>query len=400
VRLAHAVSKAGIGGGCKASPLAESLRAEIARRGAVSFARFMALALYHEEFGYYRAGRRPGRGGDFVTSVSVGSAFGELLAIRFGRWLAGLPGSGTLRLVEAGAHDGRLALDILAWFSRCEPALWARLEYGIVEPAGDFERWQRETLAPFAEKVQWHRGWEAVPAAGVRGVIFANELLDAMPVHRLGWDAPRQRWFEWGVGSSDEGFRWVRPDPGWAPPGPSEGWLDPSELNRGWPFLPGGEESSAVLPDGFALELCPAAWGWWQAAARALGEGRLMTLDYGLEAAELFAPGRREGTLRAYSGHQAQPSVLDCPGEQDITAHVNFSALRRLGEAAGLETEEWTSQERFLGRALAWEEERSGAAAPRDAARLAQLRTLLHPDGFGRAFRVLVQRRGSPTAAA
>ena len=116
------------------NPVTAAIRQAIPAGGAIPFARFMELALYHPDAGYYeREATNVGRGGDFFTSVSVGSVFGELLAHRFAGWLEALPGAG--QLVEAGAHDGRLAADVLGWFQRWRPALFTRLEYWIMEPS-------------------------------------------------------------------------------------------------------------------------------------------------------------------------------------------------------------------------------------------------------------------------
>ncbi len=177
---------------------------EMAERGAMTFARFMELALYAPGLGYYeRAGGNVGRGGDFYTSVSVGPLFGELLAFQFSGWLAELPQGAIPCLVEAGAHDGKLAADILGWLQQKRPDLFARIEYWIIEPSPQRQSWQRATLQKFSSQVRWLN--QLTPNHHqFNGVIFSNELLDAFPVHRLGWDAAARAWFEWGVGWSDE----------------------------------------------------------------------------------------------------------------------------------------------------------------------------------------------------
>jgi SAM-dependent MidA family methyltransferase len=148
-----------------------------------------------------------------------------------------------------------------------------------------------------------------------------------------------------------------------------------------------------VLPDGFTTEVCPAAERWWCDVARLLGSGRLVAIDYGLSADEFFAPERSAGTLRAYHRHHIIADLLANPGEQDLTAHVNFTALQRAGEAEGLQTEAFMLQAEFLTRiaARAWGE--SGSGVERDPARLRQFQTLTHPEHLGRPFRVLIQSR-------
>lgn len=123
------------------------------------------------------------------------------------------------------------------------------------------------------------------------------------------------------------------------------------------------------------------------------GQGRLLTIDYGLTAEELFAPERSGGTLRAYSRHAQRADALACPGAQDLTAHLNFSALEAAGEAAGLETETFTTQEAFLTRIAARAWEGKAALGEWTPARTRQFRTLTHPQLLGRSFRALVQRR-------
>ncbi len=152
-------------------------------------------------------------------------------------------------------------------------------------------------------------------------------------------------------------------------------------------------ELAAVLPDGYVLETSPAAEAWWRAAAAHLERGWLLAIDYGDAGAERWSPARRHGTFRGYREHQHSPDPLAAPGEQDLTAHVDFEAIRRAGEQAGLRTGEFCSQEQFLGAVL----RESGAAAEREAgwssAERRQLLTLLHPQHSGRSFRVLVQCR-------
>src|SRR5688572_847111 len=159
---------------------------EISKHGPIPFSRFMELALYCPEYGYYeKEADTLGRGGDFYTSVSVGSLFGELLAFDFAEKLARLETQNPereTRLIEAGAHDGKLARDILTWLRRQRPQLFERLEYLVLEPSRRRQRWQQATLAEFSGKVKWLHGLGHPRRSGI---IFANELLDAMPVRRL-----------------------------------------------------------------------------------------------------------------------------------------------------------------------------------------------------------------------
>lgn len=361
---------------CKAMKMPGALiREEIEKKGLISFARFMELALYCPETGYYEKKRdNVGREGDFITSVSVGPLFGELLAFQFAEWLREMgPEGGQWSLVEAGGHDGRLAADILAWLRQNRPEQYPGIEYVLAEPSARRREWQRETLGPLAERVRWIPGVEA--AGPVRGVIFSNELLDAFPVRRFGWDARRRKWFEWGVAGDGDGFQWRRMEPA-----------------TGESFCP--PELAAVLPDGYVIETGAAAAEWWWAAAGKLERGRLLAIDYGHASAERFSPGRTQGTLRAYRAQRVMADVLANPGEQDLTAHVDFGAVQEAGERAGLRTEQFGAQPQFLTRIL-----QRAAGDPSfgrmDAKRARQFQTLTHPDHLGRAFRVLVQARES-----
>jgi SAM-dependent MidA family methyltransferase len=222
----------------------------------------------------------------------------------------------------------------------------------------------------------------------VRGVIFCNELLDAFPVHRLGWDSMAQVWFEWGVAVQNEGFVWARIDE--SSPHYRLWNLDPAKsvsLEGSTPF------PFSLLPKDFTIEICPAATEWWTRAATLLEWGRLVTIDYGLTAGERLSAERQNGTLRAYSRHHPSPSVLDRPGEQDITADVDFSALQRAGELAGLKTDALITQSQLLTQIAAriWQGEAGFGEWTERQTR--QFKTLTHPEHLGRGFRVLVQSK-------
>ena len=351
--------------------------------GFISFARFMELSLYCPKIGYYeRTGEMIGRAGDFFTSVSIGPLFGQLLAFQFAEWLAS-SSAHPVQIVEAGAHDGRLAGDILGWLRENRPGLLKGLEYWIIEPSTARRDWQRQRLEEFSGRVTWFADLAQLPPGGVNGVVFANELLDAFPVRRFGWEAAGRRWFEWGVAVKGEHFVWQK-----MPEAPESIMADLAQAGLVPP-----PELLAVLPDGCIWELCPAAGSWWQQAAHSLRHGKLLTLDYGLTAEQFLAPEHCQGTLRAYRQHRASAEVLAHPGEQDLTAHVNFTRLQRAGEAAGLQTETLSSQAQFLTTVAqrAWDNLSSfGEWTPN---RSRQFQTLTHPEHLGRTFRVLVQSR-------
>jgi SAM-dependent MidA family methyltransferase len=353
---------------------AEIIRREIAERGVLPFARFMELALYAPDCGYYETEKsNVGKRGDFYTSVSVGNLFGELLAFQFAEWLEELRTANRgLQIVEAGAHDGKLAKDILNWLQLNRPKLFAQINYCIIEPSARRQEWQRATLKDFAPRVHWISRFNDSTIQQFSGIIFSNELLDAFPVQRFGWDAKNRKWFEWGVAIDGEKFIWAE--------------IHNSE------FGIRNSELEAVLPDNYTVEISPAAENWWREAANILENGKLMAMDYGLAADELFSPARTNGTLRAYFRHHASDDILANAGEQDLTAHVNFSAIRKAGEDAGLITEFFCPQSKFLTEILA-RAAKTHSFGEWDSSDTRQFQTLTHPEHFGRAFRVLIQSR-------
>ncbi len=225
------------------------------------------------------------------------------------------------------------------------------------------------------------------------GIIFSNELLDAFPVRRHGWDAQAKEWFEWGVIAEGDKFVWAKI---WkSEAGSQESKLNPpspdSQLPTSIPHLP--SSLLEVLPDNYTVEHSPAAENWWREAAGFLQRGKLLTIDYGYSDDEIFSPARTRGTLRAYHRHHVTDDLLANPGEQDLTAHINFSAIQKAGEEAGLTTETFCTQPQFLTRIL----QKAGAEksfSDWNARRTRQLQSLIHPEHLGRAFRVLLQSRG------
>jgi SAM-dependent MidA family methyltransferase len=358
------------------SILALQIQDEIRRAGPISFARFMELALYAPGLGYYERQREIGRRGDFFTSVSVGPLFGELLAFQFAQWVGRDGASDRVQIVEAGAHQGALAADILGWLQRRRPDLLARLEYCLVEPSPVRRAWQEETFRDWLPRIKWVSDIAEVGAEPVQRIIFSNEFLDALPVHRLSWDAAGKKWKESLVACENGVFVWQLAAP-------------PPDLAKSLPEI--APELAAVLPDGFLIEHSPSAVAWWKKAAATLAHGKLLTIDYGLTNEERLRPERSGGTLRTFTRHHVGGGLLDHLGECDITAHVNFSAIEAAGHAAGLATETFIGQETFLTQILAQTQAEPGAFDAWTPERTRQFQTLTHPDHLGRAFRVLIQ---------
>ena len=354
---------------------ASLIHQEIDRNGAIPFRRFMELALYAPGTGYYAGGAaRVGCAGDFVTSVSVGPLFGRLLAAEFeAMWrLLGQPERFTV--VEEGANRGDFARDVLGAAS---PEWSAALEYRIIEPFPALEAQQREQLHPWAEagRVRWCRSPEEL--APFCGVHFSNELADALPVHRVvrhgeGWQE------EW-VGKDAAG-RLIRED----------GPLSTPELAQAVARLP-----SPALPEGYRTEISLAAPAWLRTLAPRLERGYLLVADYGFSREDYYLPQRTEGTLSAYYRQRRESDPLARPGEQDLTAHVEFTTLAQTGLECGLDLLGYGDQHHYLvglGR-LAFPD---GAPTPERQRDLRAFATLMHPSLMGRGFRFLGLGRGAP----
>ncbi|MBI1842813.1 MAG: SAM-dependent methyltransferase [Verrucomicrobia bacterium] len=358
-----------------------SIRAAIQQDGAISFARFMELALYSPGSGYYETHARTiGRRGDYFTSVSVGPVFGDCLALGIAlEWARTGARPDGWSLLEAGAHDGRLALDILNSLKRRFPELYASVRYQIIEPSEIRRAWQRDALSEHSDRLSHVPRVEDLD--DFKGVFLCNELFDAFPVHRFSWSVERQSWRELGVGESDGALVWRELN------SPSIDFRD--AVRAADLLLP--DELCAALPDGYVLELCPSAAEWWGRLAARLREGYLATIDYGCGAGEWIQPERVSGTARAYSGHASSSDILAKPGERDLTSHVNFGALELAGRKAGLLTRHWARQGVFLST-IAREAVERGWELGWNSAELRQFQTLVHPQHLGHSFRVLVQQ--------
>ena len=218
--------------------------------------------------------------------------------------------------------------------------------------------------------MRWFNSWQEVPR--IRGVIFSNELLDAIPFQRFAWSSEDHAWFEWLVAFNGTDFEWHKATDSTS-----------LEINPEPDLL-------EVLPDEFIVEVSLAATDWWKNAAAKLERGKIVAIDYGLTTEEIFSPGRHNGTARAYYKHKLSANLLDNPGEQDITAHVNFSQLKDAGESCGLVTEGLLPQSTFLTQILL-KMSRANPDLNWDSKQTKQFQTLTHPEHLGRAFRVLIQ---------
>jgi SAM-dependent MidA family methyltransferase len=361
------------------SSLAERLRERIRRAGAISFRDWMQAALYDERDGYYCRHDLPrwGREGDYRTSPERSPLFAATFARYFAALYEELGAPEVFRIIEAGAGAGHFAEGVLETLQRWYPQVFATTRYVFDEESEDARQRAKLRLAPFAERVEFRRLSE-LETASVEGIIFANELLDAFPVHRVRMRDGKL--LELYVGLDETGaFCWVEGEP-------STPRLKAHFARQG-----------VSLSEGQTAEVNLEAEDWIARAASALKRGYLITVDYGAEAAELYqAPHRRQGTLRAFYRHQFADDLLAHPGEQDLTVSVDWTHIRRAGEEAGLRTISFERQDQFLLRAGVLEQlERCVAEMHSEADALilrSSARTLILPGGMSDSFQVLVQK--------
>lgn len=343
--------------------------------GGISFRDFMAMALYHPGLGYYASARDPiGRDADYVTSPELSPIFGAMLGRQLREMWEAVGSPGRFALVEVGAGSGVLARDILSWASRTAPDFFAVARYTIVEPHDPAVARQRERLT--ADGLAQKATWSTELPPGVTGVIFSNELLDAMPVHRVAVENDRLReiYVTWDGARFDE------------------------ERRDAASAVVGYFNALGLLPgEGCRAEVNLQALDWVRSAAASLARGFLMTIDYGYDAADLYAAWRTDGTLLSFYRQNPSTDPYARIGRQDLTAHVDFTSIRRAGEGSGLHTLRLITQSQFLENLGITE---ALVTTPPDSTNLAEyaarrraVTELLDPGGLGR-IRVLVQAKG------
>jgi len=358
------------------TPLAELLADRIRRFGPLTFADYMRECLYHPVHGYYSKAESK-RFADYYTSVDVHPIFARLLARQFAEMWEGLGRPAEFALVEAGAGAGRFAGHVLDFCEAKLPAFYDVLRYAAVERSAS----RREQAAMHAKRhaaAGHFAAWAEIPAHIAAGCFFSNELVDALPVHRVVMVGGTLK--EILAGFRDRHFIDVL-----AP-------LSTCAISEYF------AAQSIVLCEGQHAEAGLEACDWISEIGRRLERGYVLTIDYGHPAAELFDEHHMRGTLLAYQNHRASEEFYDSPGEQDLTAHANFTALESWGKRWDLETAGFASQTAFLlalgqGNEFADLYDEGQTEADRTKARL-QLKTLIHPEGMGERFRVLIQRKG------
>jgi SAM-dependent MidA family methyltransferase len=360
---------------------------EIRQGGPMPFVRFMELSLYHPQFGYYMrmdsdgdshgaVEDRIGWDGDYYTSFDVHPFLAQSLAkqLRQVDELLGSPDPFTI--IEMGAGKGLLARDLLGDCA-LQSEFFARLRYVLIEQSPAMRAAQRSHLASWLSsgaRVSWVDRLEDLPSESVAGVFLSNELVDAFPVHRI--KIEQGRFKEIFVLYEDGRF--------------SETYEDVStpELIQ---YLDRIGLSSQSLPEGFTAEINLHAPAWMKKVAQVMKRGVVITIDYGHTAQDLYSPERRRGTLLCYHDHMTSDDPYTRVGQQDMTAHVDFTGLATVGKEHGLHVTGFTNQMSFL---MSWGVEETLSALTPGSAEFQSIVHLLRPEGMGRTFKLLIQHKG------
>jgi SAM-dependent MidA family methyltransferase len=347
----------------------DTIRARIRREGPISFRDFMEMALYEPALGYYTSPESEiGRTGDYYTSPHLHPLFGAMLGKQIEEMWRLLGGPPAFDVIEMGAGRGHLALDMMEYLDGRE--IHPALSYTIVEKNPAFEARQRELLGEHSRGMRWVSSLSEV--SPVRGCLLTNEVLDALPVHLV---EMRDGLREVFVTLAKDEFE--------------EALLSPSTGEIG-EYL---DEYAGELPEGYRTEVNLDARDWLREVSGVIEEGFLLTIDYGFPARDYYSEERTRGTLLCYHRHQMRENPYRNVGEQDITAHVNFSFLKKEGERLGLRTLGFARQGTYLV-SLGIDEMMAAREKSRDPFDTAKIRGLLMPGTMGETHKVMVQYRG------
>ncbi len=361
------------------SPLKTLLLETIRQSGPVTFERYMALCLYHPEFGYYMQAReRTGAAGDYFTSADLHPVFARLLARQAAEMWEALGRPAQFSWVEMGAGRGLFARDFVTWTKENLPDFAAALAYLAIE-AGPVQRARlAERLSAAGLEKSVHIGENVDALEPVVGCFFSNELVDAFPVSVVTRHGGRLK----EIYVTANGNELVET------PGPISDPAVAAYVAR----------YANSLEEGHRVEVNLNALRWLPSVAGRLARGFVVTIDYGDLAEFLYTEDRPRGTLLAYRGHRTSEDLYGTPGENDLTAHVNFTALIDKGKECSLELTGFTTQEKLL-MALGEANEFGDLYDPGQnelqklQARL-KLKRLISPAGMGNIFKVLIQHKG------
>ncbi len=359
--------------------LAERLSDLILRQGPITFRDWMETALYDKDQGYYcrKDLVRGGRAGDYRTSPETTTLFAATFAHYFVQLYRDLGSPQQFTIVEVGGGAGHFATEFLETLRQSYSRVFESVTYVLDEISGDSRERAAERLARFGERVKFQRLSDL--AAIDAGIVFSNELLDAFPVHRVTIRDGKLRELYVGLNES-QSFDWF------------EG---PPSTPRLHAYL---ERFNIQLRETQVVEMNLALEDWFLLVSENLKRGYVVTVDYGLEAADLYAsPERNEGTIRAFRRHAFATELLASPGGQDITSSIDWTAVMAIGKELGFESCEFNRQDRFLLRCGLLEELELRVSQVDGEAEKLRLRTsvreMILPEGMAEKFQVLVQKR-------
>jgi SAM-dependent MidA family methyltransferase len=349
---------------------------KIQREGPMTFENFMEIALYEPRYGYYASGKTAiGREGDFFTSSHLHPAFGRTIGRQIEEmWeLSAKPRDFTV--VEIGPGEGHAAADVLGYLRERE--CYNSIDYRVVERSPAMRQRQKRRLAEFTDKISWFASLKEM--AQFRGCLFSNELLDALPVHIVRMeDELREVYVTAKDGSLREEASALSTD-------------DISKYFR---------EMDIHLKKGYRTEVNLRIRDWLNEVNSVLEEGFVFTIDYGYTAREYYSEGRDRGTLACYYKHHFGDNPFCNVGEQDITAHVNFSSLKMWGERLGFQTAGFTSQGAFLiSMGIEGEIGELDHHSRDFPFELARIKRLFLPQGLGESHMVMIQCKGGTMPA-
>ncbi|MFZ2412195.1 MAG: SAM-dependent methyltransferase [Candidatus Methanoperedens sp.] len=345
--------------------LSEIIQKKIQQKGAISFCDFMEMALYYPELGYYTSSREKiGKTGDYYTSPNLTPVFGEMIGRQLEEMWHILGGK-EFTVVEMGAGMGLLSSDVLSYLKKNEE-LYEGLNYCIIEKSLAMRGEQKKRLC---EKVKWYNSIEEL--SGFSGCVFSNELVDAFPVHLV---VKEKELMEVFVDYKNSFIETLKPAS--------------SELKKYF------AELGVMLPQGYRTEVNLDAIKWIKEIGASLNVGFVITIDYGYPSFELYQEYRNRGTLMCYYKHTTNETPFEHIGEQDITSHVNFSALLHWGSKNGLKLCGFTDQSHFM-MGLGIEEylKKLQENEPENYLRkMLPVKTLMME--MGETFKILVQKKG------
>ena len=360
-----------------ADNIVEYLKRLIKSEGRITFARYMDVALYHPEFGYYCTDKpKIGKDGDYYTGPDVHPFMGQVLGAQLiTMWK--ILGNEEFCIVEMGAGKGLMAFDILKYIKENAQEFYKRLTYIIIEKSKSFKDIQNKQLTPFRGKIRWQDSISCFnDSEKLTGTFISNELVDALPFHRVFQDGDELK--ELFVTIDQDKFI------------EEVGALSTKKLSN---YI---KRLKISLSDGMKTEINLEAMNWMKSVASVVHKGFVTTIDYGFPAYLYYVPSRTKGTFLCYHNHSANEKPFERIGKQDITAHVDFTSLSLEGKEYGLDLLSYTDLSAFLvsyGKdILESEMEKIQDLNQVDAFKASSaIKNLIHPEGMGGKFKVLMQ---------